>query len=316
MYAKQQAPSSLDGGPADRNKVAEAAITGWEKVYGTMPNINVAESTQLEKATPDNTTSDVGNNNEITYHEEDKVIEQKVFKHLSDQDTMRKLDEALLEAVKEDNSSTVKSLLQQGADVNAADKEGWNYLMYAAWHGHSGVVEILLENGADVNAASKKKTNALMCAGENGHVNIVELMLKQGADVNVVNEEGKTALEMAKENYHSSVVKVLLNHGAEHPKGFIDKLGDGDFGLANTFWIYGILVGLILNLIQSIIPFPSYALAIIFVVQVIYVITVMKGIWLSANKYTGPKIWAVLAKFMVVLNVVMVVFFVIVLMLQ
>jgi hypothetical protein len=41
----------------------------------------------------------------------------------------------------------------------------------------------------------------------------------------------------------------------------------------------------------------------------------MKGIWLSANKYPGPKVWAILAKTTVVLNVVLVVFFVLSLML-
>ena len=42
----------------------------------------------------------------------------------------------------------VRALLSAGADVNAADKDGWRALMFAADRGHAEIVKILLSAGA------------------------------------------------------------------------------------------------------------------------------------------------------------------------
>ena len=43
----------------------------------------------------------------------------------------------------------VRSLIDAGADVNAADEDGDTALMNAAWNGHVETVKLLLEAGAD-----------------------------------------------------------------------------------------------------------------------------------------------------------------------
>jgi ankyrin repeat protein len=45
-------------------------------------------------------------------------------------------------------------LIEKGADVNAAAKDGWTALMYAAYVGHADTTSFLIEKEADVNAAA------------------------------------------------------------------------------------------------------------------------------------------------------------------
>lgn len=89
-------------------------------------------------------------------------------------------------------------------------------------------------------------------------------------------------------------------------KGFFGKLANGDFGLAKTYWLYGVLVrvvvGIISNAATSIGGFVILMLA-----YTAYETAVIMGTWRAANKYQGQKIWAVLAKITVVLGVVMLV---------
>jgi DedD protein len=87
-------------------------------------------------------------------------------------------------------------------------------------------------------------------------------------------------------------------------KGFFGKLSNGDFGLAKTYWLYGVLIdfvgGIAIQLITSIGLF-----AIVMLAYTAYRIPVIMGIWRAASKYEGYKIWAVLAKIAAVLGVIM-----------
>lgn len=56
----------------------------------------------------------------------------------------------LIAASQSGETDKVKSLLADGADVNAKDREGWTALMHASWNGHTGVAAALLDRGADV----------------------------------------------------------------------------------------------------------------------------------------------------------------------
>ena len=108
-----------------------------------------------------------------------------------------------------------RKLLEAGADVHAATKDGWTALMLAAYGGHVEIAKLLLEGGADVHAATKDGWTALMAATR--HVEMVKLMLETGADANAADKEGKTALTLAAQCGRMEVVKLLLRAGADFP---------------------------------------------------------------------------------------------------
>jgi hypothetical protein len=56
----------------------------------------------------------------------------------------------------------VKLLLENGANVNAADGRGLTPLHYACWKRAPLVARILLENGADVNAIIMNSSDFLV----------------------------------------------------------------------------------------------------------------------------------------------------------
>jgi len=84
-------------------------------------------------------------------------------------------------------------------------------------------------------------------------------------------------------------------------RGFFSKLVNGDIGLAKTYWLYGFVVGLIINVLTRIIPSLG-ALAVILAVAIPYQIMVLLGVWRAADKYQGRKAWAILAKIATVLG--------------
>jgi hypothetical protein len=89
-------------------------------------------------------------------------------------------------------------------------------------------------------------------------------------------------------------------------KGFFGELANGDFGLAKTYWLYGVVVGVVVTIISSKVTSIG-GLVILMLAYTAYEIPVLMGIWRAANKYQGQKIWAVLAKIAVVVGAIMLV---------
>ena len=108
-----------------------------------------------------------------------------------------------------------------------------------------------------------------------------------------------------------SEIENATNGSETIEKGFFGKLSNGDFGLAKTYWRYGIGVQFVVRIATVFIIFiPSlpagtleFLLVIVSLAFTAYAIPLGMGIWRAANKYEGSKIWATLAKANVILGV-------------
>ena len=147
----------------------------------------------------------------------------------------------LLQAVKLGDLSKVRSLLDQGANPNAADENGATALMWAAKIGNLDIVKALIAKGADpkkkgaIYTDEKKESyyGSFLCAaaGE-GHEEIVRYgleVLKIPVDDQEINpkdgtENGWTALMWAACNGHKDVCELLISKGAD-VNAKEDKLG-------------------------------------------------------------------------------------------
>ena len=109
--------------------------------------------------------------------------------------------------------SSLRLLIDRGADVNATNAAGANALMRAAVDHRK--VALLLDSGAEVNARSALGNSALMLAARpwNSH-RAVELLLSHGADANATNQFGATALMAAAAGGDEESVRLLIHHGA------------------------------------------------------------------------------------------------------
>jgi ankyrin repeat protein len=167
-------------------------------------------------------------------------------------------DLRLLDAVRRQDRAAVRTLLQQHADVNAAQPDGATALHWAVhWEdidatellikagakvdvvndlgvapltmaaasGNGKIVALLLAAGADAEAALLSGETALMLASRAGSVDSVKALIARGASVNAAEQtRGQTALMWAVANRHPEVTAILLQHGADvHARSQVRK---------------------------------------------------------------------------------------------
>ena len=154
----------------------------------------------------------------------------------------------LIDAVKNVDREAVRSLLKQGANVNAPQADGTTALHWASYRDDLESADLLIRSGANVNArndlgatplwaacqnGSESMVGRLLTAGANpnaallwgetpvmvaarsGSPAVVELLAAQGANVNARAARGQTALMWAVAQKHPEVVKVLIANGAD-----------------------------------------------------------------------------------------------------
>jgi ankyrin repeat protein len=114
-----------------------------------------------------------------------------------------------------DDGESAELLLEAGANVNAANDLGATPLWTASLNGSAAMVRRLLQAGANPNAALLLGETPLMVAARSGNPDVVEQLLTRGANVNARAARGQTALMWAVAQKHSGVVKVLLAHRAD-----------------------------------------------------------------------------------------------------
>ena len=122
---------------------------------------------------------------------------------------------ALIEAVQNKDTNTVRLLIEDGADVNAKDGEGQTPLIFAAITNAADIVKILISAKADVNAKNGYDWTALMAASGNDATDVARFLIEAGADVDAKNECGWTALMVAARQNATGVAKVLIEAKAD-----------------------------------------------------------------------------------------------------
>ncbi|HEX5323530.1 MAG TPA: ankyrin repeat domain-containing protein [Capsulimonadaceae bacterium] len=131
---------------------------------------------------------------------------------------------ALMMACDRDDLTTVKTLVDHGADVNISSDEHWTALIGAAFGMNAGAqrpqavdcVRFLLDHKANIDAVADYGGTALMCASSVGNADMVQLLLERGAKVNIREATyGNTALIDASQAGSLASVKLLLAHGAD-----------------------------------------------------------------------------------------------------
>jgi len=133
--------------------------------------------------------------------------------------------EALWEAARKGDATTVGKLLDEGVDVNTKYRYGATALSYACDRGNIEVVKVLLAHGADVNVedtfyhATPLNWAASPAMGRKPqHAEIVGLLLDHGA-------KGKEdALMEAVSASDVPMTKIILHHGGLPPNTLSDAL--------------------------------------------------------------------------------------------
>jgi ankyrin repeat protein len=108
--------------------------------------------------------------------------------------------------------AAVRRYVDAGEDVNQRDGSmGWTLLHFAAENGNEGVIRLLVEHGADVRAADRNGWTALHVAADRDldtskrdgrpavDLPTVRLLIEAGADESARTGEGWTARDIARD---------------------------------------------------------------------------------------------------------------------
>lgn len=115
-------------------------------------------------------------------------------------------------AIESGDMEVTKFLITNGANVNSLMQDGVSLIGYAIAQNNMDLLQILIENGANVNytVGDSWANTPLQTASRLGLDNVVRILLTRNVDINAVDMNGNTALHTAALNSQLSVVKLLL----------------------------------------------------------------------------------------------------------
>jgi ankyrin repeat protein len=129
----------------------------------------------------------------------------------------RPADSPVADAAQRGDAEAVRTLLRQGADVNAAQGDGMTALHWAAANGDMDIAALLMPAGANLEAVTRLGDyTPLHLASRAGHAPVARALLEAGANVAAATSTGAaTALHFAAGAGSADAVVALLEHGAD-----------------------------------------------------------------------------------------------------
>jgi len=108
-------------------------------------------------------------------------------------------------------------MLNNGCDVNTADKDNYTLLHMAIDFGNESAAKLLLSSsGCEVNCLTNfHELTPIHFAAQDGRTNLVMLLLDYGANIDSVNHTNCTPVYFAVCGNHMETVKLLLSRGAD-----------------------------------------------------------------------------------------------------
>ena len=108
------------------------------------------------------------------------------------------------------HNPVIKTFLDKGIDVDIkGGRFQWTALINAANYGHLTSLKLLLDAGADPDLIAQDGYTALSRASINNYPEIVSELLRRGADETIEDKTGRSAKQWAEKRDHQDVVKIF-----------------------------------------------------------------------------------------------------------
>ena len=112
------------------------------------------------------------------------------------------------------DKAAIKTLLEKGANVNAAQGDGATAVHWAVYRGDIEMLRMLTAAKADVKIANRNGSTPMWLAATSGDPSIIRVLLDAGANANETLPLGRTPLMLASKTGAVEAMKVLIDRGA------------------------------------------------------------------------------------------------------
>lgn len=112
------------------------------------------------------------------------------------------------------SAEIVDFLIKKRVNINQIDcLKNRTALHWAVASDNEAIVKILINNGANVNMADRDSVTPLILASNMGNLNIVRHLISKGSNINHTDRMGTTALHYACMRFHFKIAHELIMHG-------------------------------------------------------------------------------------------------------
>ncbi|KAG6549424.1 hypothetical protein Mapa_009144 [Marchantia paleacea] len=120
-------------------------------------------------------------------------------------------------AVKENDVTTIRKLIERGARVNSPDRFGRSPLHWAIVYGHQEATKALILNTSKraLDSTDSCGCTALHYAALGGRTEIGRILIDRGAQVNCADSRRRTPLHFAAQHPKPTMVEMLISRGAD-----------------------------------------------------------------------------------------------------
>ena len=108
----------------------------------------------------------------------------------------------------------MKTLLDDGANVDAQKDDGWTPLHMAAYNNYTEAMALLLTYSAKPNIQNNLDRTPMHIAANKGHIHIVKHLLEKNASIRIQDTYGWTPMHIAANKGHIHIVTELLEYNA------------------------------------------------------------------------------------------------------
>ena len=133
-------------------------------------------------------------------------------------------DKQLIIAAERRDFDSIKKAIDNGANVNATNNNGWSAFLQksetalhsVAYHGNLRCLRLLLEAGAHVDVADTALLQTpLHYAASRGHLECTRALIDSNANINARDEHGASALHRGAEEGRTECLRALIEAGAD-----------------------------------------------------------------------------------------------------